>query len=376
MRICFASLFYSEDDADAGGAPLLRALPAAMAARGHEVTVLHLADHADHNSLDGVDHRFLSATPAVQHAAALASAVTRRPRPLFEWPRRLSVTLRELRADVVHVHGTQLHVGLAALRRSLPAAAKLVIHYHGGAPTSRPLFRNLQRRNLRRADAVLFTTAQQAAEFAGAAMLRGPGTARLLIETSSDFKPMNRSEARRQTGMDGSPVYLSAARLHPVKDPLTLLRGFQRILSEQPEAMLYLYYLSDELLPEMQRFVEARPELDEAVHFRGRASRSEMEAVFNSADILLQASVREFSGCALLDAMACGVVPVMSDIPPFRTIAGDLGGFFPPGDADALAREACRIDINGCAAAVFQHFERELSYDAMARKLEAIYNAL
>ena len=377
VRICFASLFDAGDAGPAAAAPLLRELPSALAARGHEVTVVHLSSRDALLVIKGATHRFIPSPRLLHRAAAALGGITRRPPSFFEWPRSLPALLRSLNPDVVHVHGTQQHVSLARLRRALPPGASLVVHYHGGSPTRRPGLRSLQRRNLRSAAAVLFTTREQADEFARAGMLSDAAAAETFVETSSDFRWMDRREARSRMGMIGEPVYLSAARLHPVKDPLTVLRGFEIILARQPGARLYHYYLTDELLPELRAFAAQRPALRDAVHFRGRADRDEMERVFNSADILLQASRREFSGCAVLDAMACGVIPVVSDLPSFRAIAGEHGAYFPVGDAGELARRAlgamCAGDPVARSTAVRAYFEHELSFDAMARKLEALY---
>ena len=103
-----------------------------------------------------------------------------------------------------------------------------------------------------------------------------------------------------------------------------------------------------------------------------------MEAVFNSADFLLQASRREYSGYAVLEAMACGVIPVVTDIPSFRRMTDDgrYGILFPPGDADALARQVLAFDpaaIPPFSAAVQHHFEQSFSYEALAARLSAIY---
>jgi glycosyltransferase involved in cell wall biosynthesis len=178
--------------------------------------------------------------------------------------------------------------------------------------------------------------------------------------------------------MSGSPVFLWAGRLHPVKDPLTALHGFARIQAVWPEAQLYLTYLTDELLPEMRRFLRAHPAVEGHVHFWGRVPHREMEAIFNSADFLLQASRREYSGYAVLEAMACGVIPVVTEIPSFQRMTdnGQYGILIAPGDDAALAQRVLALDretIAACAGAVQGRFEQEFSYGAMASRLLAIY---
>jgi glycosyltransferase involved in cell wall biosynthesis len=181
--------------------------------------------------------------------------------------------------------------------------------------------------------------------------------------------------------MHGRPVCLSAARLHPDKDPLTTIRGYEELLESHPEARLYLHYLSDELLPELQSYVNARPGLAGNVEFRGPLVYGKMEAVYNSADFLLQASLREYSGCAVLDAMACGVIPIVTDIPALRRITGGgrVGLLFEGGRPQQLAariRETLSGSSTLSSAAVRRYFDEHLSFPAMAARLEAIYASL
>src|SRR5690606_5466872 len=111
----------------------------------------------------------------------------------------------------------------------------------------------------------------------------------------------------------------------------------------------------------------------------GRRPHAEMEALFNSADFFLQASRREYGGYAALEAMACGALPVVTDIPSFRQMTGNgrYGILFPPGDRDTLARRVLAVEpgaIPALATAGQERFGREFSYPAMARRLLAIYD--
>ena len=106
-----------------------------------------------------------------------------------------------------------------------------------------------------------------------------------------------------------------------------------------------------------------------------------MAAIYSSADFLLQASRREFSGCAVLEAMACGAIPVVTDIPSFRAMTdrGRLGALFPIGDDRALADGVLAIPperIPARSAEVAAHFRRELSFAAMAWRLAPVYDEL
>jgi glycosyltransferase involved in cell wall biosynthesis len=90
--------------------------------------------------------------------------------------------------------------------------------------------------------------------------------------------------------------------------------------------------------------------------------------------------VTEYSGFVPLEAMACGVVPVLTDLPSFRAMTADgrYGVLFEAGDDAGLARRVLRLDrekLSSLRAEVRAHFERELSFRALADRLEAVYEA-
>jgi glycosyltransferase involved in cell wall biosynthesis len=97
-----------------------------------------------------------------------------------------------------------------------------------------------------------------------------------------------------------------------------------------------------------------------------------------AADIFVLGSHRESTGYALIEALACGLPPVVTDIPSFRafTGAGAVGRLWPCGDAQklgaALQSVAARApDDERCA--VRAHFDRELSFAALGTKLVTMY---
>jgi len=316
---------------------------------------------------------------SMRRIARVVGTLRHRDPALYEPATRTIDRVRALDPDILHVHGVTLNLNLQLLlRRFGRDASPAILHYHGGFPARSAPGRRLQRSNFAHAQRYAFTTRDQAQPFVEAGLLSQPERIVPLIETSSTFQRCDRLVARQETGMTGEPVCLSVGRLHPIKDPLTMLQGFERALDDRPTAQLYLYYLSDEERPALEGYLAARAELREHVHFRGRARFEQMEAIYNSADFLLQASRREFSGCALLEAMACGVIPIVSDIPSFRTMTarGRFDTLFPVGDPNALAQRITAIStdtIEERSIAIRAHFERSLSFEAMAKLLLPVY---
>lgn len=191
----------------------------------------------------------------------------------------------------------------------------------------------------------MFTTDSLADPWRRSGVVRQRQPVYEVMEASSLFRHEARDEVRARTSLTGSPVVLWAGNLDANKDPLTVLRGFEKVLSEKPGARLYMAFRRDTLLAEVQAKLDTRSALREAVVLLGALPHAEMEACFNSADLFVQGSRKEGSGIALLDALACGVVPVVTDVPAFRTITrgGSVGSLWPVGDADAFAAALRRV---------------------------------
>lgn len=382
MKICFVVPFRAPEL----GPPrtylartvLHQALPARLAAAGHDVHVLVLADREERFPLDDVRYAFLPAPLPARLLAAAAGRLSRRSPAYFELATPLANAVRHLAPDVVHLHGTHLHLNVAWLHARLGGRWPIILHYHGGFVPRAGWKRRLLRHNLSRASGVCFTTGAQEQAFRAAGLLPSHVRTLQVVETSSTFRLLSRDEARHRTGLKGHPVMLSTGRLDPVKDPLTVLRGVEDVFTAWPDAHFYLYYRSDRLLSTLQQHVNASPVLYGRVHFMGEANHTDMELIYNSADVLLQGSRHEFSGCAVLEAMACGVLPAVTDIPSFRymTAGGTCGILFPPGDAAALRDGLLGLDLDAIPTrpiAVRRRFEEALSFDAMATALQPFY---
>lgn len=396
MRVCFGLFHY--DAVDAGLRPEqfllrrlpLRHLPQELASRGHEVLVVHQSPSHGSFVEDQVEYRLVRSPRWSRAIATLSAPALRREPAWLEAATSAARTIRHFKPDVVHYFGLTLTLNLALVELALGRRGPpIVVSYHGGWPPANPLLRRIQGVTLNRASRLLFTARELARPFVEAGFLSA-GDPRIaeVMEVSTSFRAQDRAAARAVTGMTGDPVVVWAGRLDPVKDPLTALRGFDRIRTAWTGAHLYLYYLTDRLLPELRAFVASRPGLADHLHFRGRVDHDQMEAVFSSADLLLQSSrsvipgrMVEYSGFVPLEAMACGVVPVLTDLPSFRAMTADgrYGVLFQAGDEAGLAGSVLALGrerLPALQAEVVAHFERHLSFRALAERLEAVYEGV
>src|SRR3569833_1874946 len=112
---------------------------------------------------------------------------------------------------------------------------------------------------------------------------------------------------------------------------------------------MYMIYHTDELLEPMQTIINLSPN-KKAIQLVGKLPHSELQYWFRSADFILSASHYEGSGTAICEAMSCGCVPIVTDIPSFRMITnnGRCGLLYEPGNEisllDAL-RLSCEINF-------------------------------
>jgi glycosyltransferase involved in cell wall biosynthesis len=293
-----------------------------------------------------------------------------------------------LQPAVVHLNGC-LSLPSRHLRLRLPRGTALVVQDHGGVYPNAPIFTKWKSRafhafGLRAADGFLFSARELATPWLRAGIISPKQTIYELMESSSTMGEAPAPSAGDRS-LPGRPALLWVARLDDNKDPLTILEGFERASGRLPEAALTMVFGASQLLAEVQRKIADSATLRGRVHLLGKLDQRELTPLYRAADLFVLGSHHEGSGFALIEALSFGVVPVVSDIPPFRVLTdgGRIGALFSVGDAGALARALERLGSSQSSdspdaptarrAVVRAHFERELSWPALAHRALAIY---
>jgi glycosyltransferase involved in cell wall biosynthesis len=112
------------------------------------------------------------------------------------------------------------------------------------------------------------------------------------------------------------------------------------------------------------------------VHLLGKVTRAHVQTLMRSADLFVSGSHSESTGYALLEALACGVAPVVTDIPSFRVLTGNgrIGSLWPCGNADRLADALVATTLNRPSPErVRAHFDATLSFEAVGRQWADAY---
>ncbi len=286
--------------------------------------------------------------------------------------------IKRQQPGIIMVQGLIFPLQVIALRLKMGRECPIIVQHHGEKP-----FTGIKRRLQRIADkcitAYLFTAQGNATAWIDNHIIPGYDKCYELLEASTYFEPRDKAAARQKTGITGDHNFLWVGRLNDNKGPLTVMQGFEKYLAINPQAKLYLIYQEEELLPAIKIMIRNSGALKDAVYLRGRVPHTELPDWYSAADFYISGSREEGSGFALLEAMACGCIPVVTDIPSFRKITGcgKFGFLYEAGNPLQLLKlliSLGTIDRKKLSDAIAGHFSAELSFKAIADKLFLIIN--
>ena len=309
-----------------GGARILHTsvVRSLAATTGQRHAVLSLTDHARREATvqrahDDAGYRRLSAAGVPVTALGRSSADPLRPRDLAALERAV------LGADVVLSLKEQPLTALARIGTARPVLTCLhrsdPEHQGAGLETLVDLVRQ-----------GLVTTAICCARSTQAAYHAATGIAldRLpVVPNGVDLHrfrsdPAQRAAVRRELGVVGdAPVVLLSARFDPMKDVGLFVRAGARFAARYPDAHLVLCGAGMAAATRGLTDLLTRHGLDpDRVHLLG--IREDMPRLYNAADlVVLTSAYGEAAPLSLLEGMACGAVPVTTDVGDAALMVGD-----------------------------------------------------
>jgi glycosyltransferase involved in cell wall biosynthesis len=203
-----------------------------------------------------------------------------------------------------------------------------------------------------------------------------------------------RRELRRSAGRDDEgPVVLFVGTLVRRKGVDLLLESFRRLLARHPAAVLVLMgprnreedFGLDEAFVESLRLRSESAELRSHVVFLGMVTSPERKrSVLQASDVLALFSENEGLGIVVLEAMACGVPPVLTPLP------GVFDHVVEDGVNGRIASSRCPEDLCNALDEVLSSdarreamgrearntITRRFSLDRIAREYSALYRRL
>lgn len=297
----------------------------------------------------------------------------------WSFPVRVNNYVKTLKPDIVLVQGLHQPLQVIHLRSKLGAKTAIIAHHHGEQPFP-GIKKYVQLWASRHVDAYLFASHEMGRDWVKKGNISDRKRIHELMEVSSVFYPIEKKTARKKTKVTGTPFFLWVGRLNNNKDPLCVVRAFLRYAQTRPSARLYMIYQTGELLPEIQELLQNHAN-GLGIVLIGYVPNDELLYWYNSADALISGSHYEGSGTAIAEAMSCGCVPIVTDIPSFRMITnnGKCGFLYEAGNEDGLLNILQRLEKEEMAEMKqmsLDYFKAKLSFEAIARDIEEIAGML
>jgi len=300
-------------------------------------------------------------------------------RRVVYFPRRLHGMIQQLQPDVVFINGFIFPLQIIQLRLKFGRRIKIIILHRGEKPYTgwRIL---LQRWADKCINGYLFTSAAFGAAWTKHGNISDQRKIFEVIQASSIFYPSDKHAAKSLLGITGSINFLWIGRLDANKDPLTVVKAFIQFLSFQPRATLHMIYQEEGLLHEVNKMILSNDVAPAAIKLVGAIPHQQLQDWFNAADFIISGSHHEGSGVAVCEAMSCGCIPVLTDIISFRKMTGPgkCGLLYEPGNEKALLQALINtVGLNRAEESqkTMQQFKEELSFEAIAKKIDHIITA-
>lgn len=298
-----------------------------------------------------------------------------RPRRLPAFAGRLAALIRARRPDVVWLHYVNLP-DLAFLLAARIAGRRVLVTPHLGANWAsqrNAALRRLTTALLARADRLALISPTQAREIA-----LPDGVPRSLVRNPLPEVLLTGAVPED----DGTPVLrlLHAARLSVAKGSLLAVEVARLLAARGIAVELTIAGAGDEAIQTALREAIARAGLGDRVRLVGRLEGEAMADLLRRSDALVHLSAVDSYPLILLEAMACGMLPVAMELAGARDMVERYDGHIVP-VADAAARAAdwlASLDLadlraRGCraATAVRADYGRDRCVEAIDRALRA-----
>lgn len=288
--------------------------------------------------------------------------------------------IRKQNPDIILIQGLIFPLQLIALKLILPKKTKIIVQHHGERPFPgiKEFFQKMADHFI---DVYLFTSIENADEWIDKKIIQDKKKCSELLEASTSFTAKDKPECKRLLSFKGNQNFLWVGRLNKGKDPITVINAFEKYVVIYPKARLFMIFQTEKLLPAIQRKLGENGQLKKAVILKGKVNHRELETWYNAADFFISASHKEGSGFALIEAMSCGCIPIVTEIPSFKKITGDgkFGFLFEPGNSGSLLDillNLKNIENEKLSDSIISHFSNSLSFQSIADNLYSICETL
>ena len=291
---------------------------------------------------------------------------------------RVLFLLRRIDAEVVHAQGTYSGIPGLLAKKFL---GKPCVVWAQGSDIYRPTFstKRLSKPVLSNTDVVIALTEDMKRHIQRICQREV-----VVIPNGIDlnrFERLSRAEVRNELQIkEGERTILFVGRLHPVKGVKHLIRAMPLIGQAAPGVTLIL--LGDGEERQDLEALTRKLNLENFITFKGRVPNAETPRYMIASDILVLPSLSEGFPVVVLEAMACGLPIVATDVRglPEIIVSGENGFIVKPEKPEAIAEKALQLlgndQLRHAIGANNRHKVKQYSWDNVAADLEAVYDSL
>lgn len=153
------------------------------------------------------------------------------------------------------------------------------------------------------------------------------------------YKPVSDEQKKitRDRYTSGHPYFVYLGAIHPRKNILTLVKAFEQFKSSHPsDHQLVLAGRASWHTEEVFKSI-AESKWKDAIHLPGYIATADATALVASAEAMIYPSLYEGFGLPIVEAMACDVPVICSNVSSLPEVAGNAALLFEPQDVDQLA---------------------------------------
>ncbi|BBM84811.1 GT4 family glycosyltransferase PelF [Candidatus Uabimicrobium amorphum] len=281
----------------------------------------------------------------LHHQQKQIFCVHRQPGIDISVPRKIARICRQNKIDIIHCHQyTPYFYG--CLSRIFFSSPKLIFTEHG---RHYPDIVSTKRQCANQFLNLLTNTIVGVSQFPVESLVKKeklPQKKMQVIYNGIDISRLNtrrpKKEMLHELGIAQEDKIVGfVGRIHPIKDPLMLLRAFCKVHKKCPQAKL-IFVGDGEMMKECQEFV-SQNNLEERAMFLGL--RRDVLDIMQVFDVLVLSSLSEATSITLLEAMASGVAAACTRVGGNPEIVDDgtTGLLSERGNHHELAQNILRI---------------------------------
>jgi glycosyltransferase involved in cell wall biosynthesis len=174
-------------------------------------------------------------------------------------------------------------------------------------------------------------------------------------------------------------IILYVGKLHPYKDPITLVKSFGVIAEKQNKIRLILVGMG-KLRFQILKLAK-KLQVSDKISIRSRLGSDELALLYRAADVFVLPSINEAFGMVILEAMASGTPCIVSNSGACPEIVQSCGLIFEQGNHQDLAEKILKVleDDNLAQTLALKGYERVrkvFSWEKAVAQYEKLYSCL